>query len=666
MKKIICFLLSLLMILSSFTALAKDNIENVLAVVKSKIEIPAELSEFESSTNTRKDKTVFRFNWYNEDRSKNLTVTATDTGIITNYSYYDNDMYNKADKHLSSLTRIDAQLVADKFLRKVLPEAFTKLDYMAFEDISVDFSDYGTTYSVLFNREMQGVPVIGQTASVDILSKGENIIITNMHTSFEDIVYEDINDKTLITNKEDAYKTVFPVQLMYVRKKYDDKELSLVYRIKDGYGYISAYTGEKVTPSSNDELFLKNESMSDSSAGAGGGFTPQELKELENVKNLISVEDAVKYIKSEPLFDTDKNSKVISSRYSKHEDKYSLEVSLETDENNGESFVLDAQTKELKSFYSHSYSHDEKTKKQLSEKEINDAEKAIDTIIKKYAGTDKLEGNESTVNNEYVSKTFTRLENNIPVEGNSISVTYKDGKITSYSKRFEDVTFASPEGVISSEDAYAKILAYHPIRLCYLNTGENYQLCYTLDFVHGYVEIDAKTGEKRKDYNEKFTSYNDIENHWCKLSVEKLSEMGIFLSGESFEPEKEITQLEMLRLFGSAVKYTSYLNMDAENLYKNLEREGIVAKEERADNSFVLREDAFVYLVRFLGYERIAKAEEIFTTKFADQDLISQGKLGYASILSGLKVINGSGGFVKPKDNLTRAEIFVIIYNLLS
>ena len=71
-------------------------------------------------------------------------------------------------------------------------------------------------------------------------------------------------------------------------------------------------------------------------------------------------------------------------------------------------------------------------------------------------------------------------------------------------------------------------------------------------------------------------------------------------------------------------------------------------------------------MVRFLGYEKIAKAEEIFTTKFADQNLISEGKLGYASILSGLKVINGNGGLVKPKDILTRAEAFVMIYNLLT
>ena len=668
MKKILSITLTILMLLSSFTALAQDNIAVSLASVKSKIEVPANLSEFDSSVSTRKEKTIYRFNWYNSDRSESLSVTATETGIITNYSYYSNDMYNRADKQLSSFTRNDAQLMAENFLKKTIPEAFTDTDIFVYKNISVDFSDNGTSYSVLFNRELEGIEVIGQTATVDILVKGENAVVTNMHTSFDKITYEDIKDgKAYIENKEEVYKAVFPAELMYVKKKYDDNEFSLVYRLKGGNGYISAFTGEKIEPYSDAELYLKNESMSDSAAGMGGSeFTPQELKELENVKNLISVEDAVKLIKSEPLFNTNKNSKVIASRYNKLDGKYTLEVSLQTDENNGERFVLDAQTKELKSFYSYNYSYDVKTDKKLSEKEISDAEKVIDAVIKKYAGTVSLKGNETSAKNEYVSKSYIRLENNVPVDGNSISVTYKDGKITSYSKYFEDKTFVPLEGIIAAEEAYNKILGYHPIKLCYLNTGEEYKLCYTLDLVNGYVEIDAKTGEKTREIQNAFNFYNDIEKHWCKTAVEKLAQIGISFEGESFEPEKEITQLEMLRLFGAAVKYTSYLTLDAENLYKTLERENIVPKTERADTSPVLREDAFVYLIRFLGYERVAKAEEIFTTKFADHNLISKGKLGYASILSGLKVINGNGGLVKPKDNLTRAEAVVMIYNLFT
>ena len=79
MKKILSITLTILMLLSSFTALAQDNIAVSLASVKSKIEVPANLSEFDSSVSTRNDKTIYRFNWYNSDRSESLSVTATET-----------------------------------------------------------------------------------------------------------------------------------------------------------------------------------------------------------------------------------------------------------------------------------------------------------------------------------------------------------------------------------------------------------------------------------------------------------------------------------------------------------------------------------------------------------------------------------------------------------
>ena len=471
-----------------------------------------------------------------------------------------------------------------------------------------------------------------------------------------------------IENKEETFKTTFPTELLYVKKDYKSEEFSLIYRVDNGY--ISAYTGEKIEPASDAELYLeKNDSvlMNYSEESFGSGFTPEELAEIENVSGLISVDDAVKLLKSDTALDIRKDSKVTSSYYFKNEEKYTLEISLESDENSGERITLDAQTKELKSFHSYRYSEDRKSEDKLSDKEKAQAEKLIDQIVKKYAGDYLLKEGELTAESKYATKSFTRLENNIPVEGNNIYVTYYGGKITSYSKNFEDKTFASPEGIISADEAYTKILEHYPIQLCYMNTGEKYQLCYSLDAENITPELNAKTGEKFRDNNSEETAvYKDIETHWCKDAVERLAEIGITIEGENFEPEKEITQIEMLRLFGSITIYTTYLDMEPDTLYKNLERDGIITKEERSDESLVLREDAFVYLIRCLGFERIAKAEEIFTTSFADQSLISQGQLGYASILSGLKVINGNGGFVKPKDNLTRAEAFVMLYNLLT
>jgi len=65
------------------------------------------------------------------------------------------------------------------------------------------------------------------------------------------------------------------------------------------------------------------------------------------------------------------------------------------------------------------------------------------------------------------------------------------------------------------------------------------------------------------------------------------------------------------------------------------------------------------------GFEKIAKLENIFKVTYADGDLLSKGKIGYAAILSGLGIICGDGGNIRPLDNLTRAEAITIVYNYL-
>lgn len=50
---------------------------------------------------------------------------------------------------------------------------------------------------------------------------------------------------------------------------------------------------------------------------------------------------------------------------------------------------------------------------------------------------------------------------------------------------------------------------------------------------------------------------------------------------------------------------------------------------------------------------------------FADGNLLSKGKIGYCAILSGLGVITGDGGYLRPQSNLTRAEAMAMVYKYL-
>ena len=45
--------------------------------------------------------------------------------------------------------------------------------------------------------------------------------------------------------------------------------------------------------------------------------------------------------------------------------------------------------------------------------------------------------------------------------------------------------------------------------------------------------------------------------------------------------------------------------------------------------------------------------------------LLSDGRIGYCAILSGLGVICGHGGYLRPQDALTRAEAIIMLYRYL-
>ena len=63
--------------------------------------------------------------------------------------------------------------------------------------------------------------------------------------------------------------------------------------------------------------------------------------------------------------------------------------------------------------------------------------------------------------------------------------------------------------------------------------------------------------------------------------------------------------------------------------------------------------------------EKVAKLENIYKVNYSDSDKITAGRIGYCAILSGLGVINGSNGAIRPKDHLTRAEAIVMLYRYL-
>ena len=100
-------------------------------------------------------------------------------------------------------------------------------------------------------------------------------------------------------------------------------------------------------------------------------------------------------------------------------------------------------------------------------------------------------------------------------------------------------------------------------------------------------------------------------------------------------------------------------------LYQELIAEGILNEDDKNPDVRVKREDTFVYMIRLGGMEKVAKLSNIFKVEYADQNLITDGKIGYPAILTGMGVICGDGGYLRPTEPLTRAEAAVMLYNYM-
>ena len=177
--------------------------------------------------------------------------------------------------------------------------------------------------------------------------------------------------------------------------------------------------------------------------------------------------------------------------------------------------------------------------------------------------------------------------------------------------------------------------------------------------------MDAISGENRNQERDNNYDYDDIAGHWIEDAAIKLAEIQVGLPEGALNPEAAITQEDFLRLLASSVMGQYYKDYDTEELYDRLIRGGYVNEEEKAPESQVKREDAFVYIIRMAGYEKVAKLTEIYQVAYGDQAELSQGRLGYAAILSGLGVVCGDGGNLRPQDALTRAEAMALVYKYL-
>ncbi len=693
MKRFLSGIIVFCMLLSAVTVFADSTsskaMEEVLLSVKERVDIPAELTEFTPRTFEAVDRGLvgYTFMWSDKKGNAHIEVSCDEKGRINRYYFYDNAL--KSEKKLTSLSKEEITGFAEEFLKKTVPEAFvSESDTLVFDSDSWNVNNLN--YSIGFHRMKNGVAVKDNGASLRVIVCDDVPYVRNMDVYMK---YEASFDEvpTELAEYTQKYMAAFPIELVYKDKSISlfhengDEEKNktvLVYRYKDNEsGYILASSGEVAKEDdlndlagggSGGENFKAEASMQDS-VSRNEMFTEQELAELDKIKELIPKEKVRAILEKFPYIGFEKNMEMSEYEIYGRDEKYSLVAGFSDKEKERYiSAAFDGVSGELLNLFNRVPYKGIENEKELTEEQKKGAEEKLDTFLKAVAGEklSEFELHKSDVYGKRLSRNFDRIVNGVRYINDGVYAEFDadSGFVTSYRMDFDEKKeFDGINAVIGKEKAYNSILSVAPLKKLYVHTGGNYKVCYTVS-KYG-TEIDAFTGEEYNPYygteNDGIYEYSDLEGHWAKEKICKLAEAQIGFKGEKFRPDDAITQLDLLKLFAAGVRYKYYLNYSEEDIYSEFIEEKILAEDEKNPSGQVKREDAFVYMVRLDGLERVAKLHNIFRVEYEDGHLLTEGKIGYPAILTGMNIICGDGGLLRPVDSITRAEAAVMVYNYM-
>ncbi|MBQ6530066.1 MAG: hypothetical protein IJI39_03970, partial [Clostridia bacterium] len=524
MKKLISIISAIAICMSFTTAFAdsKDaaKMQPVLESVKSRIEVPEELSKFESNSETSGFNTEFHFDWHTENYEKSMSISCYDDGTITSYSKYDG--HYETEPKMSKMSTAEAKELAEDFVRKINPD----YPYEVVVQDNNSASLYNSHRYFVIDIYANGVHIENEYGNVTVdTDKGE---VTDFNIWYVPNTKEYFTGLEQFISEEDAkqaYMNNFPMKLVY-RSYYDEDNKEIFYPVyvtTDNYGeYINGVTGEKETIDfyRTFRTMDAGEGVNEEDAVASkAALTPQELEEIGNISGLISKEDIEKQLRSNKVLAIPRNAQVDTIRLSKgwRDETYHYAITLLADDDYINA-VVDAKTDEIYFYYRSSY------------RDSEDIENQNDAVLRELAGS---KADEFKYDDE--RKQYVRYVNGIEVQGNGAYMTFSDGVLTQYHIGYSDAEFPSVDGVISSENAAKKMFEqteYKPV--CVVGYNGDGETClypvYSLDA----LSINPFTGKAVDGQNNEFTpgvdntslTYSDISGHWAESIVIKLAEYG--------------------------------------------------------------------------------------------------------------------------------------------
>ena len=645
-------------------------------------------------------------NW--EGSAGSLSIEALEDGTITWYSL---SVEEGEEPGLPSYPQGDADQArqsAQAFLDKVLsPE----VESVRLEESSSSHRLGRDTFRFSGDILFYGLP---SPLSCSLEVDGESGEVTYFSREISYGLYMgDVPSPTPAVDRDAAAETLrssLSLKLEYVLPEDGGTQAVLRY-VPDGRDeyYVDAQTGELVNLS---EL---ERGMSDSGFASGGsaasdstaesqenGLSQAEQEGIQKLEGVLPKETLDGQLRAAPEYGLEDYTLASASYRLVEEDEGQEDQVLCTlryllpgeDGTASRTFTVDARTGEVENLWSY-LPWKEGQKPALTQAQAQkQAEEFLTAFCPDWA--DKLElysGPEGEVRTQYAF-TFARQENGyfFPEHSYTVNLSAEDGAVCSLSYVYDEaVTFDTPEGIISRQEALDAWMDSYTVELGYLQVPEKLdandpaavpylqmglqsfyvlKLGYTLDREGYCLGIDAKSGQlvQRESGSAWLVpAYTDMEGHWAQGTIEALAGYGVGYAGETFAPDQAMTQWDLVALLYS-VENVPLDPADASEgerdaAYAAAYRLGALTPGERWDGAPLTRSQAVKLLLNAQGLGQAAKLTGIYTCTYTDKAAIPAEDLGYAALAQGIGMVQGTWAGDR---TATRAEAAVMLHKLLS
>lgn len=676
----VCLLLSTISIPTFAAEEDSKELEQAIVATKKIVAVPDSYTEFTHNSSERETSDgkvrVWSLNW-SEKEGNNGSISASigENGFLYEYNKYS---VNEEHNGLAQVTKDKAQILAEEFLEKTIPTYAGQMKRVDKDSNFYSSEEYDFTYQKFVNE----VPVDFITVNIGVNKySGEITSFNGSNPEFKDIEYPTLDGAIETPTAEKSYIEKLGIDLKYY-SYYDYKNKKM--NIFAGYSIdgnknksIDAKTGQVISLYNEGQFYGGKNNYSggiasmDSLVKGNQELTKEETDEIKIVANLITKEKAESIIRENTdIIASDMKVTNMSLNKNYINEKYVWSISFENAY--GE---VDAQSGEIISL--HCYKDDITANKNMSKPEAqNIAESFLKKITPNKFAQTRYKDIDNTVfkiavveDGDIYYFNYIRQVNGVEFVDNSLSIEVDKtkGKVVGYNNNwYDNVTFPDVSSVMNKEAVFNKIKDFNNFGLQYVMVDKNkvglvYNFedlneNYIIDPISG-VRLDF-TGQVYKD--NKLPEYTDISGHWSEKTVKELLENGYYIDGEKFNPNMNITQINFFKYIYSSMRN----NYTDDEFYDMLLQNGVIKKEEKSPNSAVSYQDAAKFIVRYLGYDKVAIHPEIFINPF--KDTIEEQYKGYAAMCYGLGIMKGDrNGNFNGTHNISNAESAVIIYNLI-